>query len=131
MIEAVAQANQVAIAVDRWLTTGKLERVVYQPKRHDVPLCARLEEYAQARRARPDEVPPDWRISCGFAEVELGFDETRAREEAKRCLRCDLECLEPMAEPVPAAVAASADAESGNGARQKRKKQVVRRRDNA
>jgi hypothetical protein len=26
-----------------------------------------------------------------FSEVELGFSEEKARQEAKRCLRCDLE----------------------------------------
>ena len=30
------------------------------------------------------------------AEVEIGFDEETAMEEAKRCLRCDLEWLEVM-----------------------------------
>jgi len=27
----------------------------------------------------------------GFALVELGYDKAKAVEEAKRCLRCDLE----------------------------------------
>jgi len=27
----------------------------------------------------------------GFQEVELGFDEEQAKQEAKRCLQCDLE----------------------------------------
>lgn len=123
VIEAVAQGNKVALAVDRWLNTGKLERVVYQPKRHDIPLCANLEEYAQACRACVPEVPPEWRVGCGFVEVEMGFDEATAREEAKRCLRCDLEWLERMGEPIPE-MAAPSNAESGNGARQK--KQVVK-----
>jgi NADPH-dependent glutamate synthase beta subunit-like oxidoreductase len=38
-----------------------------------------------------------------FCEVELGFDERTAREEAKRCLRCDLEWLDHMKIPRPQA----------------------------
>ena len=35
-------------------------------------------------------LPLDERIKS-FAQVELGFDREKAIEEAKRCLRCDLE----------------------------------------
>jgi hypothetical protein len=41
------------------------------------------------------ELPPLERIRT-FEEVEAGFDEHTAREECKRCLRCDLEWLETM-----------------------------------
>ena len=33
---------------------------------------------------------PEERIT-GFEEIELGYSEEQAREEARRCLRCDLE----------------------------------------
>ncbi|MGB5933972.1 MAG: BzdV protein, partial [Anaerolineae bacterium] len=33
--------------------------------------------------------PLEWRLKT-FEEIELGFDEAQAREEASRCLRCDL-----------------------------------------
>jgi NADH-quinone oxidoreductase subunit F len=102
VIEAVAQGNKVALAVDAWLREGKLERVVYHPKRHDVPQYVNVEEYAGARRASPRVNPPEWR-SGGFVEVESGFDEETACEEAKRCLRCDLEWLECVGEPIPEA----------------------------
>ncbi|MFL7793138.1 MAG: hypothetical protein AB8I69_13420, partial [Anaerolineae bacterium] len=100
VIEAVAQGNKVAMAVDRWLETGTLEKVVYQPKRHDVAQCADIEEYAGACRACAQEVPPEWRRG-GFVEVEIGFDQRTAQEESKRCLRCDLEWLECVGEPLP------------------------------
>jgi NADPH-dependent glutamate synthase beta subunit-like oxidoreductase len=100
VIEAVAQGNKVALAVDRWLETGALEKVVYQPKRHDVAQCVDIEEYASACRACAQEIPPEWR-GGGFVEVEIGFDERTAQEEAKRCLRCDLEWLECVGEPLP------------------------------
>jgi NADH-quinone oxidoreductase subunit F len=101
IIEAVAQGNQVAIAVDTWLRTGRLEKAVYRPRRHDVAQSVRLEDYADARRALPGVLPPEQRIGSGFAEVELGFDEVTAQEEARRCLRCDLEWLQRVGEPLP------------------------------
>ena len=36
-----------------------------------------------------------------FKEVEPGFDTPTAQEEAKRCLRCDLEWLDLMKIPRP------------------------------
>ncbi|MEW5960811.1 MAG: NADH-quinone oxidoreductase subunit NuoF, partial [Chloroflexota bacterium] len=90
VIDAVAQGNKVALAVERWLTNGALDRIVYHPKRHDIPQTVNLEEYAHARRAVPRILPADWRSATVFTEIEMGFDETMAQEEAKRCLRCDL-----------------------------------------
>jgi formate dehydrogenase beta subunit len=101
VIDAVAQGNKVAMAVDHWLTGGSLERIVYHPKRHDIAQTIDLEAYAQARRAVPRILPADWRSATGFTEIEMGFDETMAQEEAKRCLRCDLEWLERVGEPIP------------------------------
>jgi hypothetical protein len=97
----VAQGNKVAMAVDRWLTNGTLERIVYQSKRHDIAQIVNLEDYAHARRAVPRILPAEWRSATGFTEIEMGFDEIMAQEEAKRCLRCDLEWLERVGEPIP------------------------------
>jgi NADH-quinone oxidoreductase subunit F len=101
IIHAVAQGHKVALAVDAWVKTGKLERVLYKPKRHDIPWQVNPADYAQARRPVPRGLPPEWRSWSGFTEIEMGFDETMAREEAKRCLRCDLEWLERVGEPIP------------------------------
>lgn len=100
VVQAVADGNKAALAVDAWLRTGKLDRVVYQPRRHDVPLTVDMEAYADARRGEPQAVPPEWR-SGGFVEVEIGFDQRAAQDEARRCLRCDLEWLETVGEPIP------------------------------
>jgi len=101
VIEAVAQGNKVALGVAHWLLTGKTERVFYEPKRHDYPQYVRLEDYAHARRPQPCLLPAERRAGGGFAEVELGLDETMAQEEARRCLRCDLEWLQRVGEPIP------------------------------
>jgi NADH-quinone oxidoreductase subunit F len=103
VIHAVAQGNKVALAVDQWLRTGKLDRVVYEPKRHDYPEYVNVEDYAHARRPTPRVLPPERRIGRGFAEVETGLDETMAQEEAKRCLRCDLEWMQRVGLEVPVA----------------------------
>ena len=103
IIEAVGQGNDVAWAVDTWLRTGKLERIPYRPSRYDVAQCFDIEEYADARRPLPRVIPPDERCPWegSFVEVELGFDEETAQEEARRCLRCDVEWLQRVGEPIP------------------------------
>ncbi|MBV5280054.1 MAG: hypothetical protein J0651_01955, partial [Actinobacteria bacterium] len=90
VIDAIAQGNKVALAVDTWLTTGKMERVLYKQPIHEVAQTVDLLAYAEARRPQSQFIPLNLRMA-GFEEVEKGFDESRAREEAKRCLRCDLE----------------------------------------
>ena len=103
VIEAVAQGNQVARSVDVWLTTGEVKKPEYQRSRHDVGQCFDVDEYADARRPLPRTLLASERCprEGSFVEVELGYDEETAREEAKRCLRCDLEWLERVGEPIP------------------------------
>jgi NADH-quinone oxidoreductase subunit F len=107
VVEAVAQGNQVAVAVDHWLKTGKYAKPRYETSRPDIIQPYNLDEYANATRPHGPELAPTEREGS-FAEVELGFDERTVREEAKRCLRCDLEWLDymkiarPQAETVPA-----------------------------
>jgi formate dehydrogenase beta subunit len=101
VIHAVAQGHKVALAVDKWLQTGQLDRVVYKSKRHDIAQYFNMTDYAQALRPVPRALPSEWRSWSGFTEIEMGFDEIMAQEEAKRCLRCDLEWLERIGEPIP------------------------------
>jgi NADH-quinone oxidoreductase subunit F len=102
VIDAVAQGNKVALAVDNWLTTGKVSRIVYRPKWHMAEQTVNVLDYAQAKRPEPRMLPPEVRRQQGFAEVELDYDETTAQEEARRCLRCDLEWLQLVGEMEPA-----------------------------
>jgi hypothetical protein len=45
---------------------------------------------------------PEERISRqDFCEVEMGLNEGVIQEECKRCLRCDLEWLQRIGEPLP------------------------------
>ena len=109
VVQAVAQGNLVAEAVDIWLQTGELVKPLYETPRPDIVQLYDLDEYAIARRPQSPELAPD-RRQGNFCEVELGFDERTAREEAKRCLRCDLEWLDYMKLPRPQTEAQPQDA---------------------
>jgi NADH-quinone oxidoreductase subunit F len=95
VIEAVAQGNKAAVAVDAYLKGQTIERPKYVTQYQEVPQLFNLEEYADAKRPAIRELAPAERIR-NFEEVEGMFAETKAREECKRCLRCDLEWLESM-----------------------------------
>jgi NADPH-dependent glutamate synthase beta subunit-like oxidoreductase len=100
IVEAVAQGNQVAAAVAHWLQTGQLVKPYLEPDRTDVPLAYDLAEYADRHRPVTPRRPVDEREQ-NFREVETGFEEQAAQDEARRCLRCDLEWLDVMKFPRP------------------------------
>jgi NADH-quinone oxidoreductase subunit F len=103
VVQSVGHGNLVAQAVDAYLTTGELSEVYVKPKRHDIPQLYNLDEYADARRPEPVMLTPAERRARGqrFGEVEMALDEHTTQEECKRCLRCDLEWLERIGEPLP------------------------------
>ncbi len=100
VIQAVAQGNFCAVAVDHWFKTGEMKKPRFETPRPDIAQLYSLDDYADARRPRPPEMAVTERAG-NFHEVELGFDEQTAREEAKRCLRCDLEWLDLIKIPRP------------------------------
>jgi len=102
VVQSVAHGNQVALTVDHWLTTGELGGVYYRPTRHDIPQLFDLQKYSGARRPATRMLPAQERMARrSFAEVEQAFDAPAIEEECKRCLRCDLEWLERIGEPLP------------------------------
>ena len=59
--------------------------------RDDSAEAAEEEETWEAKpRVEMPKLSPEKR-KTSFQEIELGLSEERAREEARRCLRCDLE----------------------------------------
>ena len=96
VIQAVAQGNQVALAVDAYLRGKPVVNARQMTPYRTAELTYKLEDYAEARRASMPMQEPAARAH-NFNEVELGFAEEAAREEARRCLRCDLEYEEYMA----------------------------------
>jgi NADH-quinone oxidoreductase subunit F len=102
VVQAVAHGNQVALSVDAWLTTGELGEVFYRPVRHDIPQLFNIGDYADARRPEEKMLQPEERIRRqDFSEVELNIEGSVIQDECKRCLRCDLEWLERIGEPMP------------------------------
>jgi len=90
VIEAVAQGNKVAQAVDDYLQEGEQASKESWLAYDEVPLAYNMEDYAEAKRAEMPVQEPEMRRS-NWREVELGLPEAACREECKRCLRCDLE----------------------------------------
>jgi NADH-quinone oxidoreductase subunit F len=87
VIEAIAAGRQAAISIDKYLGgKGILEEKLAPPEGNIAP----LEETEEKRRPEMPLLNLKERLA-GFNQVELGYDEEMAIEEAKRCLRCDLE----------------------------------------
>jgi hypothetical protein len=103
VVRAVAQGNLVAQSVDTWITSGGLDDVYVEPKRHDIVQLYDLDDYTDARRPAPLKLTQEQRRARGerFDERESLWDEHTVQEECKRCLRCDLEWLERIGEPLP------------------------------
>ncbi|MFH1139683.1 MAG: NAD(P)-binding protein [Pseudomonadota bacterium] len=91
VIEAIGGGKKAAEAIDRYLNG------IPQPKSPPVPVrrqkmdCIEVGAATKMSLRRP-EMPmlgPD-RRRVTFQQVELGYSENAVREEARRCLRCDV-----------------------------------------
>ncbi|MBI4766615.1 MAG: FAD-dependent oxidoreductase [Deltaproteobacteria bacterium] len=100
VIEAVNQGNRVAVTVDAFLKGQPVERIKFAHVYREIPQLFSMEEYAEAKRPAVRRLSEEKSIRS-FEEVEAGFDEFTAREECKRCLRCDLEWLQSMGLQTP------------------------------
>ncbi|MBE0479930.1 MAG: FAD-dependent oxidoreductase [Dehalococcoidia bacterium] len=93
IIEAIAAGRRSAAAIDKFLRNDPTRVEMYDIKQrrngngHKEETEASWE--AQPRSEMP-QLPPEKRRNT-FDEIECGFSEEKARQEAKRCLRCDLE----------------------------------------
>ncbi len=98
VIEAVAGAHRAVAAIDRFLNQQDLAAFAQQQAEAAPPGTdwREIDEDIQvAARAHPTELPAEERLT-GFAEVEQGFSEDQACQEAGRCLNCG-GCCECMA----------------------------------
>ncbi|HUV44712.1 MAG TPA: NAD(P)-binding protein [Dehalococcoidales bacterium] len=91
VIGAVATGKEAAISIDRYLRNVDLKEGRSEP-RERVKNVNKAGVVKKARQQMP-MLEKDQR--GGFPEVELGFSEENAIEEAKRCLNCGVcsECL--------------------------------------
>jgi NADH-quinone oxidoreductase subunit F len=88
VIEAIAAGRQAAVSIDKYLGgSGIIDEALAAPE--EIEELPELEEGEKHRISIPT-LSLSKRL-CGFDEVELGLGEEMAIEEAKRCLRCDLE----------------------------------------
>ncbi|MCK5423273.1 MAG: FAD-dependent oxidoreductase, partial [Deltaproteobacteria bacterium] len=93
IIEAIAAGRRGAVAIDKYLQ-GDETPVLFVDEKEETPSETVEEELKDVEeeklRVKMPTAPPEDRIH-DFREIELGFTEEKACEEAKRCLRCDLE----------------------------------------
>ena len=90
VIEAINAGRQAAISIDKYLGgEGKIDEVLAPPEGEIAPLDTKEVE-GEKYRPPMEMLPLNERLR-GYAQVVLGFDEEKAIEETRRCLRCDLE----------------------------------------
>ncbi|TRZ51161.1 MAG: FAD-binding protein [Dehalococcoidia bacterium] len=89
VIEAIEAGRRAAISIDKYLEgQGQIDQK-FIPEEEENPCLGNDEEFACRKRAKVTFLPVSKRLH-GFSQVEYGFDEKTALEEAKRCLRCQL-----------------------------------------
>ena len=93
VIEGIAAGRRGAIAIDKYLQgdASRVEMYDLKPSVIEEEISG-AEEESWEPQFRP-ETPrlPLQERKGSFKEIELSFSEEKARQEAKRCLRCDLE----------------------------------------
>jgi predicted RNA-binding Zn-ribbon protein involved in translation (DUF1610 family) len=89
MVEAIAAGKKAAVSIDRYLRGADLkESRLPLPKQVVAVEDTRLPNFVERReRAKMPALPRSKRVSS-FSEVELGFAQEMAMQEAKRCLNC-------------------------------------------
>jgi NADH-quinone oxidoreductase subunit F len=93
VIDAIAAGRRAAIAIDKYLKGDTTRVEIYDLKPSMIEeVISKEEEETWEPQLRPEmsRLPIEER-KRSFKETELGFSDEKARQEAKRCLRCDLE----------------------------------------
>ncbi|MCW4020849.1 MAG: FAD-dependent oxidoreductase, partial [Candidatus Bathyarchaeota archaeon] len=99
IVEAVASGREAAFAVDRYLGGTETLEDRFVEVEEPNPWLGKVEKFGYKQSVQMPSLPIEERRG-NFAEVELGYDEKMAREEASRCLRCDLRlCIQEAPEP--------------------------------
>ena len=91
IIDAIAAGRKAAKSIDRFLGgDGLIDEILVERPESNLYDGKRPEGFADEKRAKMPTLPLSERQN-GFPEVELGFTDEQAIEEAKRCFQCDLE----------------------------------------
>jgi NADPH-dependent glutamate synthase beta subunit-like oxidoreductase/Pyruvate/2-oxoacid:ferredoxin oxidoreductase delta subunit len=88
VIDAVADGAAAASAIDKFLGGNGDLYGGLEPDDADAKL-AKVKGFADIARVPVPKRPPGERTNS-FEMIEMGYDENQARQEASRCLRCDL-----------------------------------------
>lgn len=89
VIKAIVSGRKAAAAVDKFLGgSGRLDRRL-APQPEPAAALGRREGFASLTRPGGTCMLPSERVTS-FCEVVRGLEEEEAREEAERCLQCDL-----------------------------------------
>lgn len=88
VIEAIGHARQVAIGIDTWLMGRERRRQMVRIEPVEGPLRERAFDFIPHQHMPTEEVPK--RCASMSCEVETGYGEGKAHEEAKRCYLCNL-----------------------------------------
>ncbi|MCD6162396.1 MAG: FAD-dependent oxidoreductase [candidate division Zixibacteria bacterium] len=91
VVQAIAAGKKSAVMIERFLKNEELiqpakpclPKVYVEP----VPVDTEIQQYSRAETPR---APAEWR-KRSFAEAEVSLSVEEAANEARRCLRCDLE----------------------------------------
>ncbi len=98
VIQAVAAGHKAVAAIHRYINGEDLDRFTEEleaMKKPGTDWQNFPEGISQKARAHPAHLDAETRAAC-FDEVDLGFSESAAQEEARRCLNCGVccECME-------------------------------------
>jgi NADPH-dependent glutamate synthase beta subunit-like oxidoreductase len=88
-VEAMTQGRKAASSIDRFLGGEGLKDVQADQQIKRNRLWTAEEDFALKERAVMSSLPIQERI-CSFDLIQLGYSEEEARQEANRCLRCNL-----------------------------------------
>ncbi len=93
VIEAIEAGKQAAVSIDRFIQGIDLHKD--REKEWAAVQDLRTEGYDRIPRTQMPRLEPSERVES-FGEVQLGFNETQAVAEAKRCLACGIcsECYQ-------------------------------------
>lgn len=93
VVEAISAGHKASKIIDKYLRGEELKEEIQQEIKIAEPPS--LEKYEKKKRVKMARIPVDKRIT-GFSEVNLGYTEEEAKNEAERCLLCGIcsECYE-------------------------------------
>ncbi len=90
VVQAIGAGKRAARAMDAYLRDeAHPDKPVLRPRDMVAPIVLNYREKAFIQRQEIPMIDLDRRMHS-FDQVELGLDEIAARQEAKRCMRCDI-----------------------------------------